>query len=63
MKELPEGYDLRQAFNDIMYLANRVNELEHQLSEWSEFITYETLDTKMKQMKPKSKMFRLKKFS
>jgi len=43
MRELSEGYDLKQAFNDILALAYTVREINTALSEWTEFMNTEML--------------------
>jgi len=43
MKDTPEGYDINQAYNDVIYLGMRQAALEDAIEEWSEFITAELL--------------------
>ena len=53
MKELPDNYSLRQAYNDIFFLAERHVALEDAIAEWSEFLTAELLKQGVRNIKDK----------
>ena len=53
MSELPKGYNINQAFNDIIYLGHRQRAMEEALEEWTEFITTEIFKQDVKLHKHK----------